>query len=146
MQAPPGAIEGTGCDAVLPVAWRTDGGSLGGLVLTESGSRGALRCAFIDPNDRAHLRVFAYNCDAPEVPPTELIARRDRFTQKAYDARDVPNAGLIAWAGTAAGMGQAYVYDDKSPCELVINFVGKPPPTDDLVRATYERFRAALGK
>jgi hypothetical protein len=146
MQAPPGAIDGTGCDAVLPLAWRADGGSLGGLVLTESGSRGALRCAFVDPNDRAHQRVFAYNCDAPEVAPAELTTRRDRFTQKAYDARDVPNAGLIAWAGTAEGMGQAYVYDDKSPCEIVINFVGKPPPTDDLVRATYERFRAALSK
>lgn len=139
-------INGTGCDAVLPLAWRADGGSLGGLVLTESGGRGSLRCAFVDPNDRAHQRVFAYNCDAPEVPPAELTARRDRFTQKAYDSRDVPSVGLIAWAGTAEGMGQAYVYDDKSPCELVIQFVGKPPPNDDLVRATYERFRAALGK
>lgn len=146
MHAPPGAVEGTGCDAVLPLAWRTDAGSLGGLVLNESGSRGTLRCAFIDPNDRAHQRVFAYNCDGPEVPPAELTARRDRFTQKAYDARDVPNAGLIAWAGTAEGMGQAYVYDDKSPCELVISFVGKPPPNDDFVRATYDRFRAALSK
>jgi len=146
MQAPPGAVEGTGCDAVLPLAWRTDGGSLGGLVLNESGGRGTLRCAFIDPNDRAHQRVFEYTCDAPEVTPAELRGRRDRFAQQAGDARDVPNAGLIAWAGTADGMGQAHVYDDKSPCELVIDFVGKPPPSDDFVRAAYERFRAALGK
>ncbi len=146
MQAPPGAVEGKGCDAVLPLAWRTDGGSLGGLVLTESGGRGTLRCAFVDPNDRAQQRIFEYTCDGPEVPPAELRARRDRFSQRAGDARDVPNAGLIAWAGTADGMGQAHVYDDKSPCEVVISLVGKPPPNDDFVRATYDRFRAALSK
>ena len=145
MQAPPGVVEGTGCDAVLPPGWRADGG-LGGLTLNESGGRGTLLCAFVDPNDRPHQRVFEYNCDAPEAPPAELTARRDRFTQKAYDARDVPNVGLIAWAGTVEGTGQAYVYDDKSPCELVIKLVGKPSPNDDFVRATYERFRAALGK
>jgi hypothetical protein len=145
MQAPPGSVEGTGCDAVLPPSWRADGG-LGGLLLTESGGRGTLRCAFVDPNDRAHGRVFQYNCDGAWVAPAELITRRDRFTQKAFDARDVPNVGLIAWAGTAEGMGQAYVYDDKSPCEIVVHFVGKPPPTDDFLRAAYGRFRAALGK
>jgi hypothetical protein len=145
MQAPPGVVEGRGCDVVLPPAWRADAG-FSGLTLNESGGRGSLRCAFVDPNDRPHQRVFEYNCDAPEVPPSDLTARRDRFAQKADDARHVPNAGLIAWAGTADGMGQAYIYDDKSPCELVIKLVGKPPPSDDLVRATYERFRAALDK
>jgi hypothetical protein len=145
MQAPPGSVEGTGCDAVLPPGWRDDGG-LGGLRVTESGSRGTLRCAFIDPNDPAHGRVFEYNCDGAWVTPAELRTRRDRFARQVDDARDVPRAGLIAWAGTAGAMGQANVYDDKSPCELVISFVGKPPPTDDFVRATYERFRAALSK
>ncbi len=144
MQAPPGSVEGTGCDVVLPPTWRPDAG-LGGLRISESGSRGTLRCAFVDPNDRPRQRVFEYNCDAPEVTPGELRSRRDRFAQGAADARDVPNAGLIAWAGTADGMGQAHVYDDKSPCELVIGFVGMAPPTDDFVRATYDRFRAALG-
>lgn len=145
MQAPPGSVEGKGCDLVLPLGWRADGG-LGALSLTESGGRGNLRCAFVDPSDRGHQRIFQYSCDGAWVPPDELRARRDRFRQVADDARDVPSAGLIAWAGTVSGLGQAHMYDDKSPCEIVINFVGRGPPSDDFVRGVYERFRVALGK
>jgi len=145
MQAPRGSVEGIGCDAVLPAVWRVEGG-LGGLGITESGGRGTLRCALVDPNDRAHARVFEYTCDGAWLTPAELRTRRDRFIEQAEDARDVSHAGLIAWSGTVKGMGQAHLYDDKSPCELVISFVGKPPPTDDFVRNAYDRFRAALGK
>jgi hypothetical protein len=145
MRAPRGSVEGIGCDAVLPPGWRVEGG-LGGLGITESGGRATLRCALVDPNDRAHLRVFEYNCDGAWLTPAELRTRRDGFVQQADDTRDVSHAGLIAWAGTVKGTGQAHLYDDKSPCELVISFVGKPPPTDDFVREAYDRFRAALGK
>jgi hypothetical protein len=67
------------------------------------------------------------------------------FHGMAKDAKDLTNLGRTAIVGTAMGVPQLWVLDDKTPCRVTIAFgMEKTLPSEELGHAVMDDFHAAV--
>jgi hypothetical protein len=135
------------CDDVLPAALKDKLG-LTGMQLSPSGGHGSLTCGFVDPKT-ARQRTFMYECKGrpAEKQMVTIKIQEETFRNMAKDAKLLPGVGRFAIEGTAMGVSQAWVLDDKTPCKVTMTLgFEKTLPTDDYVHAVLDAFHAAAPK
>ncbi len=126
------------CANLLPDSVRDK--YMAGMTLKESGSRSSHSCNFQDPSNPTKQVLVSYDCsrhvdDAGMKVALEAVKGLDPKTGK-----DVPSLGRGAAEVKAMGVSwQIHVYDDKTPCRVVVGF-GTTPPDNRVDTA-----RAVLG-
>ena len=116
------------CDNVITAAFRQKHG-FANMKLNQGSKRGSINCHYVDEKAPMKQRGFTFECG--RQPSDDSIGiKRQTFATMAKDTVDV-KVGRAGFAGTAMGVPQIEVWDDKSPCQLTITFGMETPPPDD---------------
>jgi hypothetical protein len=118
------------CDKLVPTAVRDK--YMAGMKLKESGSPTSTThsCDFEDPKEMFKQVFTSYTCgrkvdDAGMKLALETVKGTD---PKGKTGKDIPNLGRGAVEVKAMGATwQIHVYDDKTPCSVVVGFGLTPP-------------------
>jgi hypothetical protein len=124
----------------------------GSMHVNQATSHVNINCGFVDEKNPTRQRAFQFECHNKPVSDQTLKIYRTTFGSMAKDAVDIPNLGRAAWAGSAMGVQQVHVWDDKTDCELTIILGLEKPPPDEFVhpepfaRETLAMVRTASGR